>query len=338
MTLFAGAAALSLLILATPASASAPSVCGGGGVQFVEAKPQLRLAYKVFGPAAGEPVVLIGGTGQSIDDWSPELLKSLVERGFRPVAIDVRDAGCSSHLDKSGPVDWAAFFGAFAKGEAPRLAYTVRDLANDVVTVMDEAGIRRAHVLGVSGGATVALHLASQSQDRVAGLVLLAANSGNPAFPMPASPGKLGSVPPPPPETAQRSAIIHYRLHSAEALEGSTMRRDRKEIEAWAGSSSLETYDPDAVARTGAALLAAGDLRGMLQKVRIPARVLHGSEDPLVSSAAGKDVAAALPQAKFTLVEGLGHSLPAQLHGRIITALVELRDAQSRGAATRAGS
>jgi len=46
--------------------------------------------------------------------------------------------------------------------------------------------------------------------------------------------------------------------------------------------------------------------------------VLHGSRDPLVPVAAGRDTAAHVPGAVFREIEGMGHDLPEALVPRLV--------------------
>ena len=77
----------------------------------------------------------------------------LVRHGFRTVAVDFRGHGAS------------------AAGGVAR--YGIDDLVGDVVAVLDQEGIRRAAIAGVSLGASVALELALAHGDRVESLVLM---------------------------------------------------------------------------------------------------------------------------------------------------------------------
>ena len=61
--------------------------------------------------------------------------------------------------------------------------------------------------------------------------------------------------------------------------------------------------------QTGLCVLETSDLRSQLSALRVPALVVHGASDRIVSCDAGKRLAQALPQARFESVVGAGHAL-----------------------------
>jgi 3-oxoadipate enol-lactonase len=104
---------------------------------------------------AGAAVVLITGLGLSGGSWwrtVPVLAKRL-----RVITFDNRGTGRSSAL---------------------KYAYTTEAIADDVVAVLDSAGVERAHVYGISLGGMVAQQLALRYPERVGALVLGATHPG----------------------------------------------------------------------------------------------------------------------------------------------------------------
>jgi 3-oxoadipate enol-lactonase len=126
-----------------------------------------RIAYELRGKLQWRRpwLVLIQGMGLDRSGWGPALRK--LRRHFRLVLVDNRGSG------RSG---------------LPAASFDVADMAADVVAVLDEAGIRRAHVMGVSLGGMVAQELAVDHRERVDALVLVSTTPGWPfAYPMPAA-------------------------------------------------------------------------------------------------------------------------------------------------------
>ncbi len=271
----------------------------------------VRLAYTSEGNQSGEAVVLLPGSGQHAEDWPVELIDGLVKQGFRVVRMDPRDVGCSTHLDAKGPVDWAALFAQLGKGERPSVAYTAQDMAADVIAVMDYAKAKNAHIIGASAGATVASWLTSEHPERVKSLVLMMANSGNHLNPMPADPARMASVGMPPTANAGAAERRKYLAAMTMALEADEPTRTPEVLNAWLNMASARRLDADGLARTGAAMLAAGDMRTRLSSIQTPTLVVHGEKDPLVSWVAGKEVADAIPGATWLLVLKMGHAINA---------------------------
>jgi len=295
-------------------SAEQPAYVASGGAS---------LAYRDLGPAGGRPVLLIGGTDQQMTHWPAPLIEALQAHGLRPIVYDARDVGCSTHHAAAGPVNWGELFTALGTGRRPDLAYDLETLAADALAVLDALDIARSDILGVSGGATVAGEIAAAKPERVGRLVLAMANSGNPALPMPADPARLVALPPPPPMAAAPDVVAGWRAAAWKAMDGEETSGDAPAYAEMALAATARSWDPDGIGRAGAALLAAGDRRTRLAGIAAPALVVHGESDPLISSAAGREVAAAIPGATFVLIPGMGHSLAPAAIGTMVDGLAD---------------
>jgi pimeloyl-ACP methyl ester carboxylesterase len=74
----------------------------------------------------------------------------------------------------------------------------------------------------------------------------------------------------------------------------------------------------DGMRRQVCAVYAASDRRTALSKVTVPTLVIHGSDDPLIHSEASNEIAAAIPGAKYSLIEGMGHGILRPVWPRLI--------------------
>lgn len=117
----------------------------------------VEIHYEIAGE--GRPVVLLHGFPDTGNLWRHQVA-ALSVNGFRVITPDLRGFG---HSDKPTDVD----------------AYNVLYLAGDVVAVLDDAGVERAHVVGHDWGAALSWTLASFLPDRVDHLVALSV--GHPA-------------------------------------------------------------------------------------------------------------------------------------------------------------
>jgi pimeloyl-ACP methyl ester carboxylesterase len=72
-------------------------------------------------------------------------------------------------------------------------------------------------------------------------------------------------------------------------------------------------HSPAGVARQLHAIIASGDRTKALQRVQIPAAVIHGNRDPLVKPSGGRATAKAIPGARLMMIDGMGHDLPRDL-------------------------
>lgn len=112
---------------------------------------QHDLYYELHGGGPGEPVVLLMGLGTDAHGWDRQVPE--LARARRVLVLDNRGVGRSAKPD--GP-------------------YTTADLADDVVGVMDVAGIARAHLVGLSLGGMIAQQVALRHARRVRSLTLIA--------------------------------------------------------------------------------------------------------------------------------------------------------------------
>jgi pimeloyl-ACP methyl ester carboxylesterase len=271
----------------------------------------VTIAYRVAGPAKGDAVFLIPGIGMQLIEWPDALVNGLTKKGFRVIMLDMRDSGESTHFESAGQPDWGAFFGALQAGKKPPLAYSAEDMANDVLALMNVLKIKKARFLGISGGATIAELIAISNPGRVSSLTLIAANSGNPAVPIPAKPEAFAGQPQPKPDETFDDAVAR-KIGMDTILAGANAPLDKDQLRLNADRVVRRDRDPFATLRQGAALLALGDIRARLKQITTPTSVIHGSDDPLIPAQLGSEVAEVISGAQFHELKRMGHNLPAE--------------------------
>ena len=127
----------------------------------------------------GRPVILlIMGLGMQLIAWPDAFVQALADAGFRVVRYDNRDIGLSQTFDEAGTGNLVWQSVRQRIGLAVRSAYTLQDMANDGLGVLDALGIRRAHVVGASMGGMIAQRLAATAPQRMASLVSIMSSSG----------------------------------------------------------------------------------------------------------------------------------------------------------------
>jgi pimeloyl-ACP methyl ester carboxylesterase len=92
-------------------------------------------------------------------------------------------------------------------------------------------------------------------------------------------------------------------------------------VKALAFAAYDRCFYPAGTGRQLHAITSAGDRTEGLRRLRIPAAVIHGSDDPLVRPAGGRATAKAIPGSALTLIEGMGHDLPPGVWPRVIDAI-----------------
>ena len=226
-------------------------------------------------------MLLIMGLGMASTAWwrtVPVLAKRL-----RVITFDNRGAG---------------------RSDAPRGPYTLEQLADDAVAVLDAAEEERAHVYGFSLGGMIAQELALRYPARVSKLVLGATTPGGQR-----------------PRTTRRGHDWLPRAQNHHAYRGGHLGvrplqlRTQTRIE-HAGRIGEDVVRrlmfPPSIDGYKAQLGAAWkfDAVDRLAQVSASALVLHGSEDRMIPVSNGTRLAAALPDARLQILEGAGHLYP----------------------------
>jgi pimeloyl-ACP methyl ester carboxylesterase len=287
---------------------------------FVQANG-LTICYDAFGEPTHPPVVLIMGMGAQMIGWDDAFCEGLARRSLWVVRFDNRDAGRSTRLDAAGtPNVMAAMTQAWLRlpVQAP---YLLRDMALDVVGLLDALEIDRAHLVGASMGGAIAQTMALHHADRVLSLTSIMSTTGDRDLPPPRSwavsalfrpaPHKLDAY-------VEHYAATWRTLRSGSFPEEEERDRDR------AVRNHARGLSPAGGARQLAAILASGSRRQALRHVSVPTLVIHGDVDPLVPLAAGIDTAQSIPGAELMVLEGMGHGLPMRMWPRIIDGICRI--------------
>jgi 3-oxoadipate enol-lactonase len=238
-----------------------------------------RIHYTVRGEAgAGPAVVLLQGLGLSSRFWFdiPELLAPR-----HVLAIDNRGTGAS---------------------DKPRRLWRMGTMADDVIAVLDHAGVEDAFVVGISMGGMIAQHVALRHPTRVRGLVLFATTSGF----------LMGALP----EIAALRRLLMLPLGGPDAatnltrllLPESKWGRAREIFREWPRAMR---DDPTAPHTFAAHFFAASThlVTRQLRHIVCPAIVVAGSHDSLIPMRNARVLAERIPRAELEVVTDTGHAV-----------------------------
>lgn len=265
----------------------------------------LTICYDTFGDPARAPLLLVDGLGCPMIEWYDDWCVALAARGYWVIRHDNRDIGLSTKFDAAGV---PGFQGA-PLTDKPTVAppYTLADMADDCVGLMDALGIASAHVVGISMGGLIVQWLAIRHPGRLRSLTSLMATTKGPNLPPPAHPVAPGMEA----RTGSREEYIETNTRWAQVIAG-RYPPDTEELRAHCGRLWDRGLCPAGAARQRLAVAAAPSTKEALGVVRVPSLVIHGELDPLVSVEGGRDTAASIPGAKLLIVEGWGHGYPAR--------------------------
>ena len=188
--------------------------------------------------------------------------------------------------------------------------YLLRDMAEDVVGLMDHLGIESAHVAGASMGGMIAQTVAVRRPSRVRSLVSIMSSTGNRWLGLPAwkAFGTLFAQP-----GAGRDAAIEHTVRIFRIIGSPGYEMDEEHLRRLAGISYDRSHSRAGIARQLHAITASGDRTRALTSLRMPAAVIHGASDPLIRPLAGRATARAIPGARLRVIPGMGHDLPRTL-------------------------
>lgn len=222
---------------------------------------------------AGPPVLLAHGTMMDRTMFAPQL--SDLGDEFRAVAFDQRAR--TGH--------WAG-------------PYSLDDLADDCVELLDRLEIERAVLGGMSMGGFMAYRFALRHPDRLAGLILIDTMAEAPRSPHEELFGGLRDGGPLPEDVVQWHAEIVFGK--------STKRLRPALVEAW--KERWRQLRGAAVYWESASWLRREDISPRLGEIEVPALVVHGVEEEILPLDSAERAAAAMPRGRLFKVEGAGHT------------------------------
>jgi len=295
----------------------------------------LHMEVERFGPETGEPILLVMGLGGQLTLWPIELVDELVARGYQVVRFDNRDVGLSSKFDHMGTPSIVRLMIADALRLRPRAPYLLDDMARDAVGVLDALGLDKAHIVGVSMGGMIAQLIAAHHGERVLSLTSIMSTTGHKSLPGPSKVARKGLLAPPPKDPNDRAAIVKRMMDTVSVIGSPGYPMSEAERRELVETQLDRDYHPTGLVRQIAAIVASGDRRAALKKVRVPSVVLHGEDDPLVPIEGGRDTALHITGAEFVSVPGMGHDMPRALVP-MIADTIEKATALGRAAVTHA--
>jgi pimeloyl-ACP methyl ester carboxylesterase len=284
----------------------------------------VELAFDSFGKESDEAILLIAGLGTQMIRWTVPFCERLAARGYRVIRFDNRDVGCSTHFSQWAPPDFGALAAALMAGQRPDVPYTLHDMAEDAIGLLDALSIAQANVVGRSMGGMIAQIMASEHSEQVLSLTSIMSSTGNPALPQ-AAPDVMAMMTRPAPDPiSDQAGFLSHGLAFARRIAGTGYPFDEEAHRALVLEEVQRAYDPGGTGRQIAAMAITGDRRSRLATITIPTLVVHGADDPLILPACGRDTASSIPGAEFMLFDGMGHDLPPALYGMVVEAIHQM--------------
>ena len=261
----------------------------------------ISIFYESFGDPDDPTVILVSGLNSQLTSWHEEFCMAFVDRGFRVIRFDNRDAGLSTIFPDDRP-------------------YSISDMAGDVVGLLELLNAAPAHVVGMSMGGMIAQTLAAEYPEVVASLSSIGSTTGGDDVGQPTAEAWEALLLPAaatPEEAAERDLV-------GKRIWGTVGGWDEAEYREWAAANFARSAPEGASLRQLAAVDALGDREPLLATISAPTLVIHGSKDALIDPSGGRRTAELIPGASYLEIEGMGHDVP-QIHWpEIVEAIVSL--------------
>jgi 3-oxoadipate enol-lactonase len=238
-----------------------------------------RIHYEVTGRSGGQPVLLIQGLGADKHGW--DLQRLALSPFYRVVAFDNRGVG---------------------RSDKPFGAYTLQQMADDAIAVLDAAGVDAAHVVGASMGGAISQIVAVEHPHRLRSLTLACTACRNTEWRRELLEG-----------WADLAATQGMRAVAGEAahwLIGQRSLRRLWPVLGWLGPIAASGPPHGFVAQVRAILTAPeAQHTDRLNEVTVPTLVIVGNQDVLTPRGDSEELAERIPTAELVVVAGAAHGL-----------------------------
>lgn len=225
----------------------------------------------------GRPVVLLHGLGNSLHTWSG-VARSL-RTTYRVIRYDLRGCGASSiPAGPYAPTDWTA----------------------DLLGLLDELSIDRAHLVGHSLGSLIATRFAADNPDRVRSLSLVGAGPGTPADQKEKQREIAASI--------ERDGLAERAEAEVEEAFSAHTKETRPEL-LGLYREILRSNDPDGYAASMRGMVEF-DLREHLDAIEAPTLLVAGENDTVTPPLASLLLADGIAESRIVVLQDVGHMIP----------------------------
>src|SRR5215216_7820662 len=221
------------------------------------------LCVQTFGDIADPPILLIMGGASSMDWWEDGLCERMMAGSRFVIRYDHRDTGRSV---------------SYEPGAAP---YSLRDLAEDAVGLLDALGLESAHLVGMSVGGWIGQLVALDHPDRVASLTLIGTSPGGSDLPPMSEEFLVHISGVGRPDWSDREAVIDHVIGLLRVFPGGSGHLDEATMRGLVGRDVDRTINVASSQMNHFAMDVGDPFRDRLDEIGAPTLVIHGTEDPV---------------------------------------------------------
>jgi 3-oxoadipate enol-lactonase len=245
---------------------------------YARASDGVRLHYEVLGRQGAPAVLMIQGLGADKHGW--DMQRMVLALRYRVIALDNRGAG---------------------RSDKPFGVYSLEQMADDAIAVLDAAGIETAHVVGASMGGAITQIVVLKYPHRVSSITLACTACRN----HPWRRELLGSWA----ATATERGMGAMTAQAARWVIGPRSFRRLMPAFGWLGPLAMGRPAHAFVAQVRAILATDEAMADALGGVHVPALVIVGNQDILTPRGDSEELAERIPGAELVVISGAAHGL-----------------------------
>lgn len=292
-------------------------------MKSIKHQETIDLYFEGFGNPIHPTIVLIPGLGAQSISWADAFCQQLASKNYYIIRVDNRDIGLSPHPYDDAPIDLQKYFMRLSQGQPLQVPYTLLDMANDIVALLEKRSIAKAHIIGRSMGGMVAQLIAARYPEIALSLTTIMSSTGNPALPQASSDVMALMMGPKANPLIDQEQFIDQQIAFYRKIAGSKYPFHENYYRLYILESLQRNYDANSVPRQILALMATGDVRNESRTIQAKTLVIHATDDILVPKEAGHDIANTVPNATLQLIDGMGHDMPEPLWNEIASMILK---------------
>ena len=266
----------------------------------------IKIYYRDYGPVDAVPIILVQGLGGQLTQWPDNLIDLLIDNDFRPIVYDNRDIGLSTKF--IGSPNYLTDYLKYILRLPLKSEYTIDDMGQDGISVLDELNIDSAHLLGMSMGGMIAQIIAANHPKRIKSFTLIASTA--------ATPSPFNS-----PTREVRNLILDRSITKDSSYEDRYQRAvklikvigmegykfDTPEFKQQAIENMKRSKDDTGFSRQLLAILASKNRFKKIQSIKIPTLIVHGKDDPLLKVKNAYKMHKLIPASELIIIKDMRH-------------------------------
>jgi 3-oxoadipate enol-lactonase len=274
---------------------------------YIRASDGARIHYSVTGRPGAPPVLFIQGLGADKNGWTLQRLATAPR--YRAVALDNRGAG---------------------KSDKPHGEYSLEQMADDAVAVLDDAGVDDAHVVGASMGGAISQIVAVKYPERVRSVTLACTAGRNHRW----REELLAEWR----DAALERGILAMGHEAARWVIGPRSFRRILPAIGWLGPLAPSRPAHAFAAQCDAIINVDTSMAEQLSELDVPVLVVVGNQDILTPVGDSEDLAERIPTAELVIISGAAHGLMFEHAGTFNRVLLEFLDRAETAHVARAAT